>query len=84
MIEAFTIVFVFTVCAGLFIMAKMPAGIRTEETAREEMQNLRQYRATLLEKVRRGQQEGWDEVMMRPVYEQLRSTEDRIRRPSIR
>jgi hypothetical protein len=75
--EAFAIVIVFVVAAGVYVGARFGAHAAVQSPA-QELARLHAYRAALREKLARGRRENWDAVMMAQVADKLGEAERRI------
>jgi predicted trehalose synthase len=69
--EAIVIVVVFAVALAIYVGARFGVGRELLPGPAEQLRQLREYRATLREKLQRGQREGWDGVMLAQVADKL-------------
>ena len=76
--EALLIIVVFAVAAVAYVYAKFSAQSPIGGSAADELVQLEQCRAALLETSRRGQKENWDGVMMNQMADRLAEIDRRI------
>ena len=75
--EALVIVFVFVLAVAVYVGAWLGVKYHAVSPA-EELARLQEYRESLEEKIRCGQAESWDAVMMRQLADKLADTNRRL------
>jgi hypothetical protein len=78
--EAAAILFVLTVCAGIFIYARVQALDPSKRDPVAELRQLKLQHAWLTEQVQRAQQEKWDQQMISRLSTQLEDATRKLKR----
>ncbi len=81
--EAFSVLFVFAICAFLFVAARLRSRNPALVPSADELQRLRHHEAWLRERLHRAEQEQWDAQMIAGLADELRSTSEQLARASV-